>query len=103
MDSVIVYIGSPYVIKTPDYDFQKNCLRVLSDKRTAVRNACKHNTVGILNTYNLKLDGLLVSTDSKDTMVVVFQGRDECGDYLLLNSEKALQSLSFVTAGFVSQ
>lgn len=99
MESVVVYIGSEYVIKTPDYDFQKNSLRVSANRKEAERHACRHNTVGILNTYKLDLSSLHISPAENDQAAsadVVLSG-----EFLSLQSERALRALSFITAGFV--
>lgn len=101
MNSVVVYIGSEYVIKTPNYDFQRNSLRVFSDRKEAERRACRHNTVGVLNSYKLDLSALHISHEAQENAAsadVVISG-----DCLSLQSERALDALSFVAAGFVSQ
>lgn len=102
MESVVVYIGSEYVIKTPDYDFRQDSLRVSADRAEAERRACRHSAVGVLNMYELDLRSLAVSREKAEPADVVFSS-DENGEFVLIRSQRALDALSFVSAGFVSQ
>ena len=45
MESMVVYLGSDHVIKTPDFDFRKNSLRVSTTLEDAKQQA--HKKVGI--------------------------------------------------------
>lgn len=41
MESMVVYLGSDHVIKTPDFDFRKNSLRVSTTFEDAKQQAHK--------------------------------------------------------------
>lgn len=97
----MVYIGSDHVIKTPDFDFRKNFLRLTRDPGEAERNACRKTTVGILNAYRLELRGLTVSREQNAAQNAdVVLGEKDGKTSICLHSHRALGALQFLGASF---
>lgn len=55
MESMVVYLGSDHVIKTPDFDFRKNSLRVSTTFEDAKQQAHKKVGIGVVSVYQLNL------------------------------------------------
>lgn len=108
MDSLRIYIGSDHVIQHPKFDFGKNSLKVFSQREPAIRHACRRNAAGVLNTYQLNLDQLTVYGENQETLegfdsFDVIISDDSTGRDVAICSGKALESLVFLGASFVSQ
>lgn len=105
MQDQTVYLGSDHVVKTPDFDFQKNSLRVSTTFEDAQERAQRHVVTGIVNVFRLNLDQLTAAEDGQlllhefGAADVIVHDSDK-GAYLSLCSEKALQSLTFMGATF---
>ncbi len=87
--SLTLYIGSDPVILNPSFDFQKNKLSATTDHDHAVRQACRRDAAGVLNTYRIDLDSVA------ENDVVIEQDR------ITICSLDALDALNFVGASFV--
>lgn len=108
MDRLYLYIGSDHVIQKPSFGIRENTLRVATNARNAVQQACKKNAAGILNTYQLDLDTLCVKAPHQQILEgfesydIAFPS-DTMDEYVSLCSQKALNSLVFLNASFVSK
>ena len=107
MEGMVVYLGSDRVIKTPDFDFWKNSLRVSTTIEDAKQQAHKIVGMGVVSVYQLDLEHLVTLED--------VQGKRNCAENvdiihhtsqteycLYLCSEQALKALSFVGATFTN-
>ena len=107
MESMVVYLGSDHVIKTPDFDFRKNSLRVSTTLEDAKQQAHKKVGIGVVSAYQLNLEHL-VSIENGQSVLDGFENvdviqhtcQDECS--LSLCSERALKALSFLEATFTN-
>lgn len=77
---MILFIGSDHVIQQPSSDFQKDTLFLTADSAIAAQYACASNAAGVINVYQLDMDG---SADFR--------------------SVTALEALKFMGASFVHQ
>ena len=90
------------------HDDNRHTLRVATNARNAVQQACKKNAAGILNTYQLDLDTLCVKAPHQQVLEgfesydIAFSS-DTMDEYVSLCSQKALNSLVFLNASFVSK
>ena len=107
MESMVVYLGSDHVIKTPDFDFRKNSLRVSTTLEDAKQQAHKKVGIGVVSAYQLNLEHLVSIEDGQSVLdgfenvdVIQHTCQDECS--LSLCSERALRSLSFLEATFTN-
>ena len=105
MESMVVYLGSDHVIKTPDFDFRKNSLRVSTTLEDAKQQA--HKKVGIVSAYQLNLEHLVSIEDGQSVLsgfenvdIIQHTWQDACS--LSLCSERALKSLTFLEATFTN-
>ena len=103
MESMVVYLGSDHVIKTPDFDFRKHSLRVSTTFEDAKVQAHKKVGIGVVSVYQLDLEHLAAIEDGQKVLdglgdVDVIHHEDS----LSLQSERALKSLSFLNATFVN-
>lgn len=107
MESMVVYLGCDHVIKTPDFDFQKQSLRVSTTFEDAKKQAHKKVGIGVVSIYQLDLEHLVTSEDVQCTQncaknVDVIHHTSQIEHCLSLCSERALQALSFVGATFTN-
>ena len=65
MESMVVYLGSDHVIKTPDFDFRKNSLRVSTTLEDAKQQAHKKVGIGVVSAYQLNLEHLVSIEDGQ--------------------------------------
>lgn len=107
MESMVVYLGSDHVIKTPDFDFRKNSLRVSTTFEDAKQQAHKKVGIGFVSVYQLNLEHLVSIEDGQSVLdgfenvdVIQHTCQDAC--CLSLCSERALNALSFLEATFTS-
>ena len=105
MESMVVYIGSDHVIKTPEFDFRKNSLRVSTTLEDAKQQA--HKKAGIVSAYQLNLEHLVSIEDGQSVLdgfenVDIIQHTCQNVCSLSLCSERALKALSFLEATFTS-
>ena len=108
MDRLYLYIGSDHVIQKPSFDVRQNSVCVATNATKAIQQVCKKNAAGILNTYRLDLDTLCVKAPHKQILEgfesydIAFSS-DTMDEYVSLYSQKALNSLVFLNASFVSK
>ena len=107
MESMVVYLGSDHVIKTPDFDFRKNSLRVSTTLEDAKQQAHKKVGIGVVSAYQLNLEHLVSIEDGQSVLdgfenvdVIQHTCQDAC--CLSLCSERALNALSFLEATFTN-
>ena len=107
MESMVVYLGSDHVIKTPDFDFRKNSLRISTTLEDAKQQAHKKVGIGVISAYQLNLEHLVSIEDGQSVLsgfenvdVIQHTCQDECS--LSLCSERALKALSFLEATFTN-
>ena len=108
MDQLYLYIGSDHVIQKPSFDVLQNSLRIATSAAKAVQQACMKNAAGILNTYQLDLDTLCVKAPHQQILegfenYDIALSSDSMDEYVSLCSQKALNSLVFLNASFVSK
>ena len=65
MESMVVYLGSDHVIKTPDFDFRKNSLRVSTTLEDAKQQAHKKVGIGVVSVYQFNLEHLVSIEDGQ--------------------------------------
>lgn len=105
MDTMIVYLGSDHVIKTPGFDFRKHSLRVSTAFEDAQRKALEKVPVGVVSVFKLDLEHLSSIEDGQSVLdgfenvdIIQHTCQDECS--LSLCSERALKALTFLEATF---
>lgn len=103
MESMVVYLGSDHVIKTPDFDFRKNSLRVSTTFEDAKQQAHKKVGIGVVSIYQLNLEHLVSIEDGQSVLdgfenVDIIQHTCQNVCSLSLCSERALKALSFLEA-----
>lgn len=108
MRYLTVYLGSDHVIQQPGFDFQKKSLSVTSNRKEAVRTACRRNPVGVLNTYQIDLDAVCVKAPGQQVLqgfesYDVLLPEDPADHRMALCSSHALKLLQFVGASFVQR
>ena len=107
MESMVVYLGSDHVIKTPDFVFRKNSLRVSTTFEDAKQQAHKKVGIGVVSIYQLNLEHLVSIEDGQSVLdgfenVDIIQHIYQNVCSLSLCSERALKALSFLEATFTS-
>ena len=107
MANITVYLGSDHVIKTPDFDFRKNSLRVSTTIEDAKQQAHKMVGMGFVSVYQLDLEYLVTLEDIQGTRnceenVDIIHHTSQTEYCLYLCSEQALKALSFVGATFTN-
>lgn len=107
MANITVYLGSDHVIKTPDFDFRKNSLRVSTTIEDAKQQAHKMVGMGVVSVYQLDLEYLVTLEDIQGTRnceenVDIIHHTSQTEHCLYLCSEQALKALSFVGATFTN-
>ena len=107
MESMVVYLGSDHVIKTPDFDFRKQSLRVSTTFEDAKNQAHKKVGIGVVSIFQLDMEPLSSIEDGQSLLdgfenvdVIQHTCQDECS--LSLCSERALKALSFLEATFTN-
>ena len=107
MESMVVYLGSDHVIKTPDFDFRKQSLRVSTTFEDAKKQAHKKVGIGVVSVYQLDLEHLVSIEDGQHMLdgfenvdIIRHTRQDACS--LSLCSERALKALSFLEATFTN-
>lgn len=107
MESMVVYLGSDHVIKTPDFDFRQQSLRVSTTFEDAKQQAHKMVGIGVVSVYQLDLEHLVSIEDGPHILdgfenvdVIQHTCQEECS--LSLCSERALKALSFLEATFTN-
>ena len=68
MESMVVYLGSDHVIKTPDFDFRKNSLRVSTTFEDAKNQAHEKVGIGVVSVYQLDLEHLSSIEDGQSVL-----------------------------------
>ena len=108
MEKILVYLGSDHVIQHPSFGVRERVMKMATDRKAAVFQACKQDAAGVVNSYYLDLDSLSVKApeqqvlDGFDCYDVVIPQEESAG-YISVCSETALNSLVFTNASFVSQ
>lgn len=107
MANITVYLGSDHVIKTPDFDFRKNSLRVSTTIEDAKQQAHKMVGMGVVSVHQLDLEYLVTLEDVQGTRncaenVDIIHHTSQTEYCLYLCSEQAFKALSFVGATFTN-
>lgn len=107
MEQIVVYLESDHVIQRPSFDVRQTTLHLATDIDMAIRQAGRKDAAGILNSYTVNLDSLRVKNpeqevlDGFDFYDLIFMDGKAKG-MVSICSEKALRSLIFTNATFVS-
>lgn len=107
MGSIIMYIGSEYVVKHPKLDHDLHTVRFETEQSSAAKVACRRFHTGILNSYRLDTSELTIAHGGNDEMSFMTDADVEIysnseSTHIKVNSEKALSKISFLGASFVS-
>lgn len=105
---MILYIGSDHVIQNPEFDCQQQSLSLTSNSQDAIRTACRRDAAGVLNSYQLDLDAVIVKEPGQQVLpgfdcYDVILPDDPADNWVALCSRHALDALQFVGASFVQQ
>lgn len=105
---MILYIGSDHVIQNPEFDCQQQSLSITLNPQDAIRTACRRDAAGVLNSYQLDLDAVVVKEPGQQVLpgfenYDVVLPDDPTDNRVALCSRHALDALQFVEASFVQQ
>lgn len=105
---MLLYIGSDHVIQHPRFDIQQQSLSITTNPQDAICAACRRDTAGVLNSYQLDLDAVVVKAPGQEVLsgfdsydVLLPEDPSDCR--IALCSLQALDALQFVGASFVQQ